>query len=314
METAERIIAKTDGLETTRIADAVPTAPAIRSDENSHHSVVTYTAYSQQGLGLATWKEMFRELYMTRELTWRLFLRDFAARYRQSVLGYIWAIVPSLVMVATFSYLNRAKVLPIGDTVLPYPVFVLLGLTVWQLFSNGLTGVTQSLVSAGSIVSKINFPREALIFSAFGQSVFEFIIRLTLLAIAFAIYQTTPAWTIIFLPLVVLPLCLLTVGIGFISALINAVFRDVGQVVTFILTFWMFLTPVIYPAKADGGASLINVLNPVTPFVVAAQDLAVKGTLTQPVHYAIGCAVSVIVFFVGWRIFHLSEPRIAERI
>ncbi|MCW3054917.1 MAG: putative type transporter superfamily [Chthonomonadales bacterium] len=281
-------------------------------DENSHESMVVYTAFSRHGF--ATWIEMVRELYLSRELTWRLFLRDFAARYRQSFLGYIWAIVPSLVMVATFSWLNRTRVLPIGATILPYPVFVLLGMTVWQLFAGGLTSTTQSLVSAGSIITKINFPRETLVLAAFGQSLFEFLLRLALLAGAFALYRVVPAWTILFLPLILIPLCLLTLGLGFICALINGVFRDAGQMVTFVLTFWMFLTPVVYPAPPGDALTLMHRINPVSPFLIAAQDLATRGALSQPGNFAIGCVISLLVFLVGWRLFHVSEPRIAERI
>jgi lipopolysaccharide transport system permease protein len=271
-----------------------------------------YTPHCQLGLGWAVWREMLQELIESRELTWRFYLRDFSARYRQSLLGYIWAIVPVLVTVVTFSWLNRTKVLPIAGTGLPYPLFVLLGMTVWQLLANGLTGTTQSLVNAGSLITKINFPRETLVIAAFGQSVFEFLIRIALVALGFALYRVTPCWTVVLIPLAMIPLCFFTLGLGFLLALINGVMRDAGQIVTFLLTFWMFLTPVVYPAKNPG--SLLNVLNPVSPFVIAAQDLTSQGHLTQPGHFAIGCLVSFIIFALGWRLFHLTETRIAERV
>ena len=78
-------------------------------------------------------------------------MRDLSARYRQSVFGYIWAIMPAIATVITFTYLNRSKILPIGETDIPYPAYVLLGMTVWQLFTTGLTRTTQSLVGAGSL-------------------------------------------------------------------------------------------------------------------------------------------------------------------
>jgi lipopolysaccharide transport system permease protein len=266
------------------------------------------------GLGLAVWRDMVQELIASRELTWRLFLRDFSARYRQSVLGYLWAVVPVLVTVATFTWLNRARVLPIAGTSLPYPVFVLLGMTIWQLFAGGLTGATQSLVNAGSLITKINFPRETLVLAAFGQSVFEFIVRAALVAAAFLLYRVTPCWTVILIPLAMLPLCLFTLALGFVFSLLNGVLRDAGQMITFLLTFWMFLTPVVYPAPTQGAKTLINVLNPVSPFVIATQDLTSRGYLTQPGNFAIGCLVSMAAFLLAWRIFHLTETRIAERI
>jgi lipopolysaccharide transport system permease protein len=257
---------------------------------------------------------MVRELYDSRELTWRLFQRDFSARYRQSILGYVWAVVPILVAVATFSWLNRANVLPIAETALPYPVFVLLGMTVWQLFAAGVAGATQSLVNAGSLITKINFPRETLVLAAFGQSLFEFGIRAVLVVMAFAVYGVSPAWPVVLIPFAIIPLCLFTVGLGYLLALANGVMRDTGQTSTLVLTFWMFLTPVVYPAPAAGLPTLLSVLNPVSPFVIAAQDLATLGYLSHPHSYGIGTVLSVIVFLLGWRVFHLTEPRIAERV
>ncbi len=110
-----------------------------------------------------------------------------------------------------------------------------------------------------------------------------------------------------------MPLCLFTLGLGLLLALMNAVVRDIGQMVTYGLTFWMFLTPVIYPAPTGGARALINMLNPVSPFVTAAQDLTTRGGLSQPRLYGLGCAVAIAVFLLGWRVFHLAEPRIAER-
>src|SRR5688572_1078774 len=95
--------------------------------------------------GAGSWRAMASELWLYRELAWRFFLRDFTARYRQSLFGYAWAILPALVAVGTFAWLNRARLLPGGDTAEPYPLYVLLGVTVWQLFAQGLLGATQSL-------------------------------------------------------------------------------------------------------------------------------------------------------------------------
>jgi len=133
-------------------------------------------------------------------------------------------------------------VLPIKGTLLPYPLFVLLGMIVWQLFAGGLTNTTQSLVGASALITKINFPRETLVFAAFGQALFEIVIRAVLLIAAFALYHIAPCWTIILVPLTLIPLCLFTLGLGFLCALVNGILRDVGQIILFMLTFWMLLS------------------------------------------------------------------------
>jgi len=275
---------------------------------------VVYAPQGEAGTTFAAWQAMGRELWSARELTWRLVWRDLSARYRQSILGYVWAVAPPLVAAATFSWLGRARILRIDDTGIPYPAFVLLGVTVWQLFATGLALCTQCLVGAGSLVTKLNFPRETLIVAAFGQSIFDFLIRSLLVAIGFAVYGVVPSWTVALVPMALLPLCLLSIGLGFVLALANGVMRDIGQVVAVGLMFWMLLTPVAYPAATDGTRLVLNFVNPVSPFVIAAQDLTVRGTLSQPVAYSVGVVVSTVVFLLGWRIFHLAASRIAERV
>ena len=140
-----------------------------RAEYTRHTQEVVYTPDSHLGFGWHVWREMMRELIQSRELMWRLFLRDLSARYRQSVFGYVWAVMPAIVTVATFTYLKGSGTLPIGETNMPYPAYVLLGMSVWQLFATGLTRTTQSLVQASAIITKINFARETLVLAAFGE-------------------------------------------------------------------------------------------------------------------------------------------------
>jgi len=230
------------------------------------------------------------------------------------VFGYVWAVLPAIVTVATFSYLNSSRILPIGKTDIPYPVFVLLGMTVWQLFSTGLISSTQSLVAAGSLITKVNFSRDTLVMAAVGASLLDFLIRLVLIALLFLWFQVIPAWTVFLVPFALLPLVLMTLGFGYILALANGVFRDVGNALTQFMTFGMFLTPVVYPAPTEWPGVLINYLNPVSPFVIATRDLTTQGALTQPGGFVMGCAVGILSFLLGWRIFNLAMPRIVERI
>src|SRR5438552_13941529 len=110
-------------------------------------AVAVYDSQSTPS-GRAAWLSMFRDLWGTRELIVRLFLRDFAARYKQSILGYLWALGPPLITVVVFTLLTGARVLNVEDPGMPYPAFVLLGLTVWGLFAGALTSITSSLTGA----------------------------------------------------------------------------------------------------------------------------------------------------------------------
>jgi len=275
---------------------------------------VVYTPGSHMEQGLRQWKKMASELFASRELVWRFFLREFSARYRQSFFGCLWAIMPAIITAATFTYLNRTGTLTIARTDLPYPLYVLLGISVWELFATGLTRSTQSLVNARAIITQINFSRETLIIAAFCEAMLDFVIRAVVIAGAFAIFKVSPARTILLVPIILIPLGMLTIGAGFILALANSVFRDIGNSLAVLLTFAMFLTPVVYPPPEQGAKVLVNYLNPVSPFVIASRDLAVRGSLTQPAALVWASIFGVAVMFVCWRVFHLAMVRIAERV
>jgi len=247
-----------------------------------------------------------------RELTWRLFMREFSARYRQSLLGIAWALISPMVPVSTFVLLNRAGIFAVGNTGVPYPVFALLGVTLWQVFATGLTVCTGALTSGGAMIVKINFPKESLVMSAMGQVVFETSVRLVLLAAMMAIYGTKPAWSAVLLPLIILPLVMLTCGLGFILSIANLVIRDTANVVLVATTFLMFLTPVLYPAPVRGVAARIMACNPLTGLVVAARDVMFRGYLTEPRAFLWATGLSVLCLAVGWRLFHLIEFKMAE--
>jgi lipopolysaccharide transport system permease protein len=273
-----------------------------------------YTPDAQLGIGPRVWGRMLRELVRSRELTWRLLVRDLSARYRQSFLGYLWALAPALLIVVSFTYLSRSAVLPIAEPDIPYPAYVLLGVTVWQLFSTGLTASAQSLVGVGTFVTKINFSRESLVLAAFGQSAFDFLIRGILIVAVLAWFQVVPKWTAVLAPFLLVPLALLTIGLGFIFALANGVFRDIGNALAPTLAFAMFLSPIVYPPPTVWPHVLVNYANPVSPFIIATHDLLARGTLTQPGALALASVCGLLVFLAGWRTFHLAMPRVIERL
>ena len=257
---------------------------------------------------------MAASLVGSRELTWRLFRRDFSARYRQSLLGYVWAVAPTLLTVLAFAYLNRAKILPIGPTELPYPLFAVIGLTVWQVFASGLLKTTQSVAAAGGLIVKINFAQESLVLAAFLESLFDGLVRTLLVVALFAWYGVAPAWTVVFVPLLLVPLAMFTLGLGFVLSIANAVFRDFASGVLLVLTFAMFLAPVVYPPPSAWPHVLVNYLNPASPFLIATRDLVSGGGLSNPASLLIASVAGGLMFVCGWRVFRLAMPRIAERV
>jgi lipopolysaccharide transport system permease protein len=266
-------------------------------------------------IGIRVWQEMFRELLQNRGLIWRLIVRDISARYKQSFLGVFWAFFTPLVMMLTFVWVKNRNILPIGDTAMPYASFVFLGQVVWLLFSHGVTTTANSFVAAGTMLTKINFPKEVLVISAVGQAVFDFLLRLPLLAIVFWWTGFFPQYSLILMPVALIPMLFLILGIGYLVALLNAIFRDIGSLIGILLNLGMFATPVIYPPPQSWPLSFwINIANPVSGYVNGIRDLATNGYFTQPDSYLFAVVFSLLLFLIGWRLMHLFEPKIAERV
>lgn len=273
---------------------------------------VVYSAESAHRRGRRIWGEMFKDVANSSELIWRLVARDFSVRYRQSILGYAWAVIPPIVTVGVFAFLNTSRVLPIGQTAIPYVAYALWGISVWQLFSGCLSACTNSLVSGGSLVTKINFAREALVIAALAQPVFDFVVRLLPVVLVFIGYGVLPSWGIVFLPLVLLLIVLLALGLGFILSIANLAIRDTANALGMVLSVGMFVTPVLYPPPVRWPFYFVNILNPLSPLLTASQDLIAYGALTRPETFILSCLFSLAVFIGGWRFFHLAVARIAE--
>jgi len=266
-------------------------------------------------LGFFTlWREIFSNLFQIRELIWRLFLRDFKAKYRQSFLGIFWSVLNPIITVGVFVLLNKSGVFNIGKTGIPYPAFAMVGLTVWALVSTGLIACCNSIISAGNMVAKINFPKSSLVIAAMGQAIVDFGVRLILTGIVFVIFGIIPCWTVIFIPLAVIPFFLLTLGVGFFLALLNGIFRDVANIVTLFSTFLLFLLPVLYPPPAMGLLATINKWNPLAYMIQTCRDLVFIGEVSNPLGFGASSLFSFIIFLFFWRFFHIVEPKIAERV
>ena len=248
-------------------------------------------------LGIKVWSEMVNELFQFKELTWRLFIRDFSIKYRQSFLGYLWALIMPIVTIAVFIYLNRNGILNIGETDVPYSLFALTGLTVWQIFAVGLNSGVNSLVSAGGMITKINFPRETLVIASCGQSIFEFLVKLILIVILCIYFQFKPSWGIVFFPFALIPLICLTLGCSLILSMFNAIFRDTANTIMLLTTFLLFLTPVLYPTS--GKFSLFFKLNPLTSLINAPRELLLYGVIQNPVDYFVSSALSILILILS---------------
>lgn len=269
---------------------------------------------SDSGMFLIS-RQMVRELVSARWLVWMLFCRDFSARYRQSALGVIWAILTPLITVGLFVGMSHSGILMIQNVNIPYPLYAIIGLTIWNLFTVGVIACAGSLVNAGSMVVKINFPKVALVLAASWQGIVEFLIRLLLIAAAFMYYGVAPSSKGLILGLLcVIPLYLLMTGIGFFMSLATGVMRDIPNILNIVLSAFMLLTPILYPITGNSWLARANVWNPLNYLVNVPRDFILKGQTDMINGFAWASILSAIVFYIGWKLFYLAQTKIAERI
>ena len=278
-------------------------------------SIAPEITYHPRYQGESNFCSSLRYLWTSRELTSRLLVRDIKARYRQSVLGILWAFTPGIATTVMFVYLRKLQVLQIDEPLfMPYPVYVLFGFTIWQVFANGWTSATHSLSGAGHLLARLNFPRESLVLASVGTAVFDFFVRTIFVVVLFLWFKVPVSWTVLLVPISLVPFIILVIGLGFLTSVFNALLRDISGALTTLLGIFFFLVPVIYVPPKTWPQILVNDINPVSAFLIAAHDLTVMGHLTRPYGYIGACLIAVVVLFVGWRIFRVAQPIIAERI
>jgi lipopolysaccharide transport system permease protein len=257
---------------------------------------------------------MINDMKNSRELAWRLFVRDFFARYRRSVLGIFWSFLPPILTGLVFIVLQKKGVVHLGPTEIPYPVYVLVGTILWQLFTESLNAPLNTVRASISMLGKVNFPREALIVSAFYQVLVNLLIKSLVLAGTFIYFGISLSAGILIAPVAILVLILLGMTIGLILTPLGMLFTDVGSSLAILTQVWFFLTPVVYPAPKTFPYSLIATLNPVSPVLMAARDLMTRGTMDDPLLFAVVSGLTLVGLLFAWVMYRLAMPIIIERM
>ena len=185
------------------------------------------------------------EVWAYRDLLLLLAWRDISARFRQSLVGWGWAILKPLLsaIIYTLVFSVFVKI----DTEVPYPIFAFAALIPWMYFSTALSGITSSVVGGGSLLTKVYFPRLILPLASVIVGLVELLLQLCVLAALMAWYHYVPGWPLLFLPVLILLTVLTALAFGIWMTALNVRFRDVGMAVPFLIQIWMYLCPIMYP-------------------------------------------------------------------
>lgn len=258
-------------------------------------------------------KEIVREQYDFRELLYQMTRRDLLLRYKQSIMGFGWAVFMPLVNTAVFSVIFT-RVAPL-DVDIPYPLFAYSGLLAWNFTASSLRFAVSSLTSNASLVTKVFFPREIFPISAVLVSLVDFLVGASVLIALMVYYHVAPTTALIALPWVLAVHVIFTAAISLLLAMGNLFYRDVKYLFELVVTVWMFLSAVLYPVSNVGGLTgRVMALNPMTPILEGYRDVILRGRVPDPSAFLGTTVLSIVMLAVAWIIFHRAEYDFAENV
>ena len=256
--------------------------------------------------------EVVAEQWEYRELLVRMTARDLLLRYKQTVMGFGWAIFMPLVNTAIFSVIfARVAAIDVGT---PYPVYAFCGLVAWNFFASSLRFSVTSLTSNPSLVTKVYFPREIFPFSAVLVSIVDFAVSSLVLVALMLYYRVEVGWPLLMLPVVVLAIIVFTAATALVISMANLFYRDVKYLFEIVIAVWMFATSVVYPIGRVGGKlGAVLALNPMTPLIDAFRAVLLDQRLPG-MAFGVTFAASVVFLAGAWVMFHLAEFDFAENL
>ena len=256
---------------------------------------------------------LIREQIEYRELLVQMVRRDLLLRYKQTIMGFGWAIFMPLVNTAIFS-LVFMRVAPI-DTGLPYPLYAYCGLLAWNFMASTLRFGVVSLTSNTSLVTKIYFPREIFPFAAVFVALVDAAIGSLVLIGLMAWYGVWGGPAILLLPVVVAVHVMFTAGIALLLAMSHLFYRDVKYLFDVVVSVAMFATSVVYPVERVGGVlGQVLAMNPLNAIIDAYRAVLLRGTAPAPGPFLAAAVISVMLLCVAWMVFHRGELAFAEHI
>jgi lipopolysaccharide transport system permease protein len=253
-----------------------------------------------------------RELWNYRELLYFLTKRDIKVRYKQTVLGGLWAVIqPAFTMLVFTLFFGRLAKMPSDG--IPYPIFVYAGLLPWTYFANAVSASGNSLVGNANLITKVYFPRLIVPASAALAGLLDFFVALFVLAVLMIYYQFLPGVGILLFPFLVALTFLCAVAVGLWLSALNVQYRDIRYAIPFLIQIWMFVSPVIYPVSlVKERYQWLLAINPMGG-VINAYRACLLGH--QPIDWgllALSSAVILSIFFAGLYYFRRMERAFAD--
>lgn len=261
--------------------------------------------------------ELVASIHRNRNLIFNLVKREVVGRYRGSVMGLLWSFFNPVFMLIVytfvFSVVFKARWMGGSDSKVEFALVLFTGLLVFNLFSEVINRAPSLILNNANYVKKVIFPLEVLPIVAFGAAAFHMLISLVVWLLFFLLFFSIPAWTALQLPLVLIPLILLTLGLAWLLASLGVYLRDVGQIIGVVTMALMFLSPIFYPAAAlpEEYRGIMH-LNPLTYIVEETRNVMIWGKSldwNQWIHWT---AISALIAWLGFAWFQKTRKGFAD--
>ena len=243
----------------------------------------------------------------------QLAVRDIKAQYRQSYLGLLWIFITPLLTGGVWIFLNLTGTVGLSDTGIPYPIYVFSGTLLWSVITEAVNSPSQSTNAARGLMSKLNFPKEALIISGIYKLLFNSLVKVILLVIFIFVFGIGFHWSLLLLPVAIFGALLFGTTIGLFITPIGMLYTDVSKIISMGFRLLMFVSPVLYAIPDQGLMRNVMELNPITPIIVTGRDM-LTGTSPEFLGYFLIVILCCIpLFLLGLLSYKISIPIIVER-
>jgi lipopolysaccharide transport system permease protein len=253
----------------------------------------------------------FREIWEYRELLYFLIWREVKVRYKQTIIGFAWAVIQPFMMMIVFSLFfgTLAKIPSLG---IPYPLFTYAALLPWTLFADGLSRASDSLISGASMVQKIYCPRLIMPIAGVISPIVDFAVSLVVLIGMMIYFHYAPTIRILMLPVFLILALMTSMGVGFWLSAVNVRYRDIRYVVPFLVQLWLFISPVVYSSTLlPQRFRLFYGLNPMSG-VIEGFRWSLLGTSPPGPLLIVSVVIVLVVLITGVYYFRRTEKSFAD--
>lgn len=240
--------------------------------------------------------------------------RDIKAQYRQSYLGIFWAFLTPLATALVWIVLNLSGTVRVTNTGIPYPVFAFTGTLLWSIITEAINSPSSNTNSSRGLLSKINFPKEALIISGIYKLLFNSSIKILLLIVFIFLFGLGFHWGMLLLPFTILVAVIFGTTIGLFLTPVGMLYKDIAKITTMGFSFLMYITPVVYAIPENGFMKKLMEWNPFTPVILTSRDLLTGAEPAFLTYYLVIVLACIPLFLLALLIYRISIPIVVERL